>query len=549
MLFRFVGAAGHCSPSSCLPGGAQHITGHCEGCGMLSSIKYAFTLIGDYRVRNYFSVRAGKRVTVLPRMEIAFARLLGILVVLVMFALAQPAHARGAPESFADLAEALTAAVVNISTTQSVEAAPGPEAIPEMPPGSPFEDLFRDFFERQRRGEHGRPRRVQSLGSGFIIDVSGYVVTNNHVIKDADEITVILSDDSELPATLIGHDPKTDLALLKVETDKPLTAVRFGNSDEIRVGDWVLAIGNPFGLGNTVTAGILSARGRNINAGPYDDFLQTDASINRGNSGGPLFNMDGEVIGVNTAIISPSGGSVGGGFSIPSAIAEPVIAQLREFGHTRRGWLGVRIQTVTDEIAASLGLEEAAGALVADVTPDSPAERAQFEPGDIILEFDGQEVPEMRDLPRIVAGTEIGKEVDVVLLRKGELQTKRVVIDELDETPPTMVAAATPEGDSVEAETLGMTFSTISPDLRERFGIADDMHGVIVTDVDPDGAAAQRNIRPGDVIIEVGLEEVVTPDDVLDRVQQASEAKRKSVLLLLDSSGEQRFVAVDLSEG
>ena len=500
-------------------------------------------------MRNLFSVYAGKRATVLPRMEIALARLLGILVVLVMFALAQPAQARGAPDSFADLAEALTTSVVNISTIQSVEAAPSPQAIPEVPPGSPFEDLFRDFFERQRRGEHGRPRNVQSLGSGFIIDPAGYVVTNNHVIKDADEITVILSDDRELPATLLGHDPKTDLALLKVEIDEPLPSVRFGDSDAIRVGDWVMAIGNPFGLGSTVTAGILSARGRNINAGPYDDFLQTDASINRGNSGGPLFNMDGEVIGVNTAIFSPSGGSVGIGFSIPSAIAAPVIAQLREFGHTRRGWLGVRIQTVTDEIASTLGLEEASGALVADVTPDSPAEAAEFRPGDVILTFDGKEVTEMRDLPRIVAGTEIGKEVEVVVLRKGEIQTKRVIIDELDEAPPIMTAAASPEEMSAEAESLGMTFATINPGLRERFGLAEDIDGVIVTDVDPDGAAAERNIRPGDVIVEVGLEEVITPDDVLDRVKQASEAKRKSVLLLLDSSGEQRFVAVELSEG
>ena len=516
---------------------------------MLSSFKYAFTLIGDYRVRKHFSVHAGKRATVLPRMEIAIARLLGVLVVLVLFALAQPAQARGAPDSFADLAEALTTAVVNISTTQSIEAAPGPEAMPEMPPGSPFEDLFRDFFERQRRGDQGRPRRVQSLGSGFIIDPLGYVVTNNHVIKDADEITVILSDDRELPATLLGHDPKTDLALLKVEIDEPLPALTFGDSDAVRVGDWVMAIGNPFGLGNSVTAGILSARGRDINSGPYDDFLQTDAPINRGNSGGPLFNMDGEVIGINTAIFSPSGGSVGIGFSIPSAIAAPVIAQLREFGHTRRGWLGVRIQTVTDEIAATLGLEEASGALVADVTPNSPAEAAQFEAGDVILKFDGQDVPEMRDLPRIVAGTEIGKEVDVVLLRRGEMKTIPVIIEELDESPPTVTAAASSETSDAEVESLGMTFAAINPDLRKRFGIAEDMNGVIVIEVDPEGAAAERNIRPGDVIVEVGLEEVITPDDVLDRVKQASDANRKSVLLLLDSSGEQRFVAVELSEG
>ena len=497
-------------------------------------------------MRNHLSYGAGLRGVATPRVEIAFARL---LVVLAAFALTNAAQARGAPESFADLAEALTPAVVNISTSQNVQTGVGPEALPDLPPGSPFEDLFRDFFDRQQRGEEGRSRRITSLGSGFIIDPTGYVVTNNHVIREADEITVILHDKRELRATVVGHDPKTDLALLKVESDEPLPAVSFGDSDAIRVGDWVVAIGNPFGLGNTVTAGILSARGRDINAGPYDDFLQTDAPINRGNSGGPLFDMDGKVIGVNTAIFSPSGGSVGIGFSVPSALAAPVINQLREYGRTRRGWLGVRIQTVTDEIAVNLGLDKTMGALVADVTPDSPAEAAGFKPGDVILEFDGREVPEMRDLPRIVAATEIGKAVDVAILRKGEKRIMAVVIDELDEAPEVIAAAATPEGSSAEAELLGMTFAIIDTELRERFGLGEEASGVVVTEVDPDSAAADRSVRPGDVIVEVGLEEVATPDDVIDKVKAAGESGRKSVLLLLDSSGEQRFVAIELSAG
>ena len=516
---------------------------------MLSAIRYGFTLVGDNRVRNHPPASAGLYGGALPRMEIAVARLCGVIIILAIADLAYPAQARGTPDSFADLVEALTPAVVNVSTAQNLVGGEGAQGLPDLPPGSPFEDLFRDFFDRQERGGEERRRRVTSLGSGFIIDPAGYIVTNHHVIKDADEITVILYDDRELPAVLVGFDPKTDLALLKVETDEPLPAVSFGDSDALRVGDWVMAIGNPFGLGSTVTAGILSARGRDINAGPYDDYLQTDASINRGNSGGPLFNMDGQVIGVNTAIFSPSGGSVGIGFAVPSALAAPVIAQLREFGHTRRGWLGVRIQSVTDEIAENLGLEKTAGALVADVTPDSPAEAAGFRPGDVILTFDDKEVPEMRDLPRIVAATPIGKPVDVVILRKGERRTILVTIGELDEAPAVVAASATPQGDSAEIESLGMTFAAIDSDLRQRFGLGDDASGVIVTDVEPGGAAAERNIRPGDVIVEVGLEEVATPDDVLAKVKKASDADRKSVLLLLDSSGEQRFVAVEIGDG
>ncbi|HJS32758.1 MAG TPA: Do family serine endopeptidase, partial [Alphaproteobacteria bacterium] len=326
------------------------------------------------------------------------------------------AQGRGNPpaQGFADLAERLLPAVVNISTTQTVrqdrnqqqgpqqgpqgERRRGPE-VPQFPPGSPFEEFFREFFDRQGRPD-APPRRTQSLGSGFVIDSTGYVVTNNHVIAEADEIKVILHDDTQLAAKVIGRDPKTDLAVLKVEPSKPLTAVKFGNSDQTRVGDWVVAIGNPFGLGGTVTAGIVSARARDINAGPYDDFIQTDASINRGNSGGPMFNLAGEIIGINTAIYSPSGGSVGIGFAIPANLAKPVIDQLRVSGKVRRGWLGVQIQSVTDEIAESLGLNKARGALVARVTENSPAAKGKIESGDVILKFDGKDVTEMRRLPR-----------------------------------------------------------------------------------------------------------------------------------------------------
>src|SRR5476651_2465135 len=318
-----------------------------------------------------------------------------------------PAAAKAGPEGFSELAGRLLPAVVNISTTQTLKADRQRPEVPQFPPGSPFEEFFKDFLDknlpRNQQRPEAQPRRATSLGSGFIIDPSGLVVTNNHVIADADEITVILADDTSLKAEVVGKDLKTDLALLRVKTDKQLTAVPFGDSDLMKVGDWVLAIGNPFGLGGTVTAGIVSARARDIQQGPYDDFIQTDASINRGNSGGPMFNMSGEVVGINTAIFSPSGGSIGIGFAIPSALASPVVAQLKDFGKPRRGWLGVKIQGVTDEIAESLGLDKARGALVASVTDKGPAEAAGIQPGDIVLTFDGKDVTDMKRLPRIVA--------------------------------------------------------------------------------------------------------------------------------------------------
>ena len=380
--------------------------------------------------------------------------ILAALVALALIAAAVPVNARTAPESFANLAEALLPSVVNISTTQVVEGRATPQ-LPQLPPGSPFEEFFKEFFDRSRPQQ--RQRKSTSLGSGFIINSNGkgesYVVTNNHVIKDADEITVILQDDTRLEAELVGRDKRTDLAVLKVKTDKKLPSLTFGNSDAARVGDWVIAIGNPFGLGGTVTAGIVSARGRDINSGPYDDFIQTDASINRGNSGGPMFNLDGKVIGINTAIFSPSGGSVGIGFAIPSDTAKPVIAQLIKHGQVRRGWLGVHIQAVTDEIAETLGLTKSSGALVASVIEDGPAEKGKIKAGDVILKFDGKTVSAMRKLPRIVAETEVGKTVDVLVWRNNEEITLGVAVGELEE-PETEVAAKTEKGGSAKTKNV-----------------------------------------------------------------------------------------------
>ncbi len=456
------------------------------------------------------------------------------------------AHAKSAPESFADLAAKLLPSVVNISTTQTIEGRSAP-TMPQLPPGSPFEDFFKEFFDRNQPQQ--RSRRATSLGSGFIISEDGFVVTNNHVIADADEISVILHDDTRLKATLVGRDSKTDLAVLKVEAGHKLPAVKFGNSRKARVGDWVVAIGNPFGLGGTVTAGIISARGRDINAGPYDDFIQTDASINRGNSGGPMFNMDGEVIGINTAIFSPSGGSVGIGFAIPSAGAEPVIAQLIKSGTVKRGWLGVHIQAVTEEIAETLGLDEAEGALVASVIDDSPAAKGGIKPGDVIQKFDGKSVKEMRNLPRIVAETEVGKPVRVDIWREGKAETLKVAVGELKEDEQQQAAATPGPSGELSVDELGMKLANINDKTRERFKLKDDAKGVVVTEVDPDGPAATKEIRPGDVIIEVSQEEIASPADVRRKIADAAKAGRKSVLLHLEGQNGLRFVAVRLQKG
>jgi serine protease Do len=470
--------------------------------------------------------------------------------IVLLLASAGVAEARPAPDGFADLAARLLPAVVNISSEQTIKSdqpeSPGAD-IPQFPPGSPFEEFFKDFLDRNKGQLDQAPRHATSLGSGFIVDPSGLIVTNNHVIADADEITVTLQDNTNFKAEVVGRDTKVDIALLRIKPKKPLPSVKFGDSDGTRVGDWVLAIGNPFGLGGTVTAGILSARAREINAGPYDDFLQTDAPINRGNSGGPMFNMSGEVIGINTAIYSPSGGSIGIGFAIPSNLAKPVVEQLRLYGHVRRGWLGVNIQSVTDEIAESLGLDKPRGALIASVREGGPAQVAGIQPGDVVLTFDGKPVTDMRRLPRIVAETPIDKTVKVVVWRKRKERVFEVKVGELKDEQQ---AALTPNKPAHPAEppgtvkTLGLSLANLTPDLRKRFSLSGDSAGVVVIDVAKDSAASQKGMRAGDVIVEVAQEDVKTPADISEKIAAAKKAGRKSVLLLVDRQGDLRFVAL-----
>jgi serine protease Do len=466
-------------------------------------------------------------------------------------ALSTSSAARG-PDTIADISERVIDAVVNISTSQKVETRNSP--MPQLPNDPQLDELFRDFFNRRGQGdpqnrERG-PRRVNSLGSGFIIDPSGIVVTNNHVISEADEITVILNDGARLKAEIIGRDQKTDLALLRVKPDKPLKAVTFGDSEKLRLGEWVIAIGNPFSLGGTVTAGIVSARNRDINSGPYDNYIQTDAAINRGNSGGPLFNLDGEVVGVNTAIISPSGGSIGIGFAVPSKTAMPVIEQLKQFGETRRGWLGVRIQQVTDEIADSLKINPPRGALVAGVDERGPAKPAGIEPGDVIVKFDGKDIKEMRDLPRVVADTPVGKQTPVVVIRKGKEETKTVTLGRLEDGEK--LAAADPKSEgtpdkSVVKKTLGLELANMSDDLRKRYKIKDTVKGVIITGVDANSPAADKRLAPGDVIVEIAQEAVANADDLQAKIDKLKKDGRKSALLLVaGADGELRFVALSL---
>jgi serine protease Do len=466
-------------------------------------------------------------------------------------ALSTSSAARG-PDTIADVSEKVIDAVVNISTSQKVETRNSP--LPQLPNDPQLDELFRDFFNRRGQGdpqnrERG-PRRVNSLGSGFVIDPAGIVVTNNHVISEADEITVIFNDGARLKAELIGRDQKTDLALLRVKPDKPLKAVKFGDSDKLRLGEWVIAIGNPFSLGGSVTAGIVSARNRDINSGPYDNYIQTDAAINRGNSGGPLFNLDGEVVGINTAIISPSGGSIGIGFAVPSKTAMPIIDQLKQFGETRRGWLGVRIQQVTDEIAESLKISPPRGALVAGVDDKGPAKPAGIEPGDVIVKFDGKDIKEMRDLPRVVADTPVGKQVPVVVIRKGKEDTRTVTLGRLEDGEK--VAAANPKDNDpaekpVVKKTLGLELANMSDDLRRRYKIKDTVKGVVITAVDANSAAADKRLSPGDVIVEIAQEAVASTGDLQAKIDKLKKDGRKSALLLVaGADGELRFVALSL---
>lgn len=464
-----------------------------------------------------------------------------------------PAEARDAPASFADLAEKLLPAVVNIATTQQIpaERRRGGGDIPQPPPGSPLEDLFRDFFG-DRGNRPDRPRRGTSLGSGFVIDPSGYIVTNNHVIDGADEITVLLHDDTQLKAKLVARDSKVDIAVLKVEPPnrKPMPFVKFGDSDKSRIGDWVVAIGNPFGLGGTVTAGIVSARSRDI-GGQYDDYIQTDAAINKGNSGGPLFNMDGEVVGINTAIYSPTGTSLGIGFSIPSNMARPLVEQLREFGRVRRGWIGVQIQSISEDMAESFGLDRPRGALIAGVTPNGPAEKAGLKQRDIVLKFDGKDVPDSKKLPRIVADSKVGETVDIEVMRGGKRTSLKLKVGELEDGDKQTASAkgsgkppareADPPG---TIEPFGVTVARLTDTLREKHGLQNAQKGVVVVKVTEGSPASEKGIKVGDLILEVAQTEVNSPSEVQAKVKELRDQKKRAAVLLVESGGDPRFVAL-----
>ena len=457
-----------------------------------------------------------------------------------------------APSSFADLAAKVSPAVVNISSTHEVEnqGSNGMEGMPfNFPPGSPFEEFFKQFQQQMPQQQH-RARKVSSLGSGFIIDASGYVVTNNHVIDGAKDIEVTLTDGSEYPAKLIGTDPKTDLALLKVEAKKPLPYVSFGDSDKMRIGDWVMAVGNPFGLGGTVTAGIVSARGRDIHGGPYDDFLQIDAAINQGNSGGPAFSTDGSVIGINTAIYSPSGGSVGIGFAIPSNLAKPIIAELKEQGHVDRGWLGVSIQPLTPDLAQGMGLEADKGALISSVQDDSPAAAAGLKSGDVVVRFGDREIESPKDLSRVVAETASGATVPVKVWRDGSEHTVEVKIAEMKQE----VASASQTDDesgSAGSDTvsqLGATLAPVNDMTRQQFGLSENATGAVIAGLEQDSALAEQGVRPGDVIERVNDRRIANPADVAAALQEAQADKRSVAVMLIESEGNDRFVAVQISQ-
>ncbi len=460
----------------------------------------------------------------------------GLLALALLVMQVVTAAARGAPETFADLVEKVSPAVVNITTMTKVATQIGPQGI--VPEGSPFEDLFRDFTDRQ-----GRPRSANALGSGFVISEDGYIVTNNHVIDGADEIMIEFFDGKELPATLVGRDKNVDIALLKVEAGGALPFVDFGDSDIARVGDWVMAMGNPLGQGFSVSAGIISARNREL-SGAYDDFIQTDAAINRGNSGGPLFDMDGDVIGVNTAIMSPTGGSIGIGFSMASKVVEPVVKQLKEFGEVRRGWLGVNIGDVTQDMAQALGMDTPAGAIIRDVF-DGPAKDAGLLSMDVILMFDGKDVGDAGALVRLVGAAPVGKTVKTVVLRDGKRQTIDVVLGkrpEPEDIASTSEAAPEPTADMV----LGMAVGTLNDELREKYKIAKDVDGIVVLSVDADTNAAEKDMQEGDVITDAGQKPVRSVDDFQAQIDATAEAGRQSLLVLVRRDGQPRFVVLNV---
>ena len=499
--------------------------------------------------RRQRSGRHYRKILVAAAFAAAVAALLQLTVPNAPVSAAIPPQALSAqtPGSFADLVTEVQPTVVNIATTSQIRMG-GPGAVPEFrfPEGSPFEHYFREFFKHGMPDQPGSgpPPRAKALGSGFIISADGYVVTNHHVIHNAEEISVKLHNGDHYPATVVGRDLKTDLALLKIDTREPLPYVEFGDSDGARVGDWVIAVGNPFGLGGSVSAGIISARGRDLRSGPFDDFLQIDAPINRGNSGGPLFDRQGKVIGVNTAIFSPSGGNVGIGFAIPSSLAKTVVASLKENGRVDRGWLGVHIQEITGEIAQGLEMEDTRGALVAGVEPGGPADSAGFRPGDVILEFNGKQVEKVKDLPRIVAAANANDTVRVRVLRDGEEKTIDVTIGRMPIDD--RLAGDTPAGKPPGAGRLGLALAPLTPEIRQRLGLPDGAEGVVIADVERNSPAAREGLRPGDVIKRVGSRKVASPDEVVAAINDST--RRKAVLLLISRQGNHRFIAVPLDK-
>lgn len=452
--------------------------------------------------------------------------------------------------SFAGLIEAVKPAVVNISVSghRVLETGGGPFnspiPYPESPQGTPFDQFFRRFFDGQPRTDRGARREFSGMGSGFIIDPAGYVVTNHHVIEDAAEIVVTLNDGTRFDGELVGYDDKTDLALIAIDADEPLPYVEFGDSDTVRVGDWVVAIGNPFGFGGSASAGIVSARGRDLQAGPFDDFLQIDAPINSGNSGGPLFDMSGRVVGINAAIYSPNGGNVGIGFAIPSAMAKPVIAQLRDSGHVERGWLGVSVQGLDEDLAEGFGLDAARGALVASVVNGSPADEAGLEPGDVILGLDGEPVDSPKELARQVASAVPGGAVVLEVWRQGNTRSIDV---ELHAAP---LAADIPGKTKVAESTerrLGLALRELSEDARRNLGVAEGVTGALVSAVEPGSAAARKGLQPGDVVTMVGQRAVNSPEEVGNAIDVAVETGRENVVLQVLRGADRSFVALELS--
>ncbi len=445
-------------------------------------------------------------------------------------------------DGFSSLVKAVKPAVVNISTTNRPKAAATPRYNNRQ--SDEMEEFMRRFFGEQfgQRAPSPQTRETHSLGSGFIVSEDGFVVTNHHVIDGADEIEVVFQDGKRFPASLKGSDQKTDIAVLKIESDSPLPYTDFGDSDKALTGDWVMAIGNPFGLGGTVTAGIISARGRDIRSGPYDDFIQIDAPINRGNSGGPLFNTKGEVIGVNSAIYSPSGGSVGIGFSIPSNLVKNIVGQLSDTGKVERGWLGVHIQTVSEEIANSLGLDGAYGALVSSVLQNSPAEKSGILPGDVITHYGGEKLDEMRDLPRLVANSTAGDRVDLTIWRNEKSKKVAVSIGDSDTQPGENAGS----NQQIE-DKLGLVYSELTAELRKQYSVNNDTQGVIITDIDPTSEAATRGVQVGDVIRKVGRTKVNSPNDVNSAIDQAIKNKKSSILLMLERERQILFVAVPIA--